>query len=58
MFKNLNFFALFLAFLVILMFIGAAISIAEHKIFLMIICLLLGSLIMAYGIFLKVNRNN
>lgn len=58
MFKDLNFFALFLAFLVILMFIGAAISIAEHNILTMLICILLGGLIMSYGIFLKVKRNH
>ncbi|HLS35177.1 MAG TPA: DUF5325 family protein [Bacillota bacterium] len=53
MFRQINLLALLLATLVIISFIGAAISIAEENILAMILCILLGFLIMGYGIHRK-----
>jgi len=57
MFKDLNLFALLLAFLVIAMFSGVGIFIAEKNFLAMTLCILLGFSIMGYGIYLKVKRN-
>lgn len=53
MLKNVNFFALILAILVIAMFTCAGIAIALHNFLMMTLCLVIGSAIMGYGISLK-----
>lgn len=57
MLKNFNLLAFSLAFLVILAFIGAGIAIAEYNLLAMIGCLLLGSLVMFYGIYIKSKKD-
>lgn len=53
MLKNLNFFALFLAFLVVLMFIGIGIAIAKKDFLMIVLCIIIAFAIMGYGISLS-----
>lgn len=56
--KNINYSALGLAILVIAMFTGVGIAIADQNIGAMLIFLILGCAIMGFGIFLKVRQRS